>query len=150
MIPKSGDRFSDKIMLQRQVDGAKGRLRMRAITIGVLALASVALGGCFEGPKGDKGDTGPAGIAGSPGPAGPAGARGEKGDKGDRGEKGEKGDAGAAGAAAAAPFRVVQGSGDSVTCEANETLVSLVCKDGAPTGEKCPSATGATGLCARK
>jgi len=61
-------------------------------------------------------------MAGSAGPAGPPGPRGEKGEKGD------------AGAPAPASFRVVQGSGDSVTCNADEELVSLVCNEGSPSG----------------
>jgi hypothetical protein len=87
---------------------------------------------------------------GALGPAGPTGAAGPKGDKGDKGDRGEKGDKGDAGAPAAVSVRVVQGSGDSVSCEANEELVSLVCKEGSPNGQKCSSAAGATGLCARK
>ena len=75
------------------------------------------------------------------GPAGLVGPRGEKGDKGDKGD---------AGARAAVAYRVVQGSGDSVSCNADEELVSLVCKDGSPNGPKCPAGTGATGLCVRK
>jgi hypothetical protein len=75
------------------------------------------------------------------GPAGPPGPRGEKGDKGDKGD---------ASAPAPVGYRVVQGTGDSVSCNANEALVSLVCKSGSPDGEKCPAGTGATGLCVRK
>jgi hypothetical protein len=44
----------------------------------------------------------------------------------------------------------VQGSGDSVSCNANEELVSLVCNEGGPSGHKCSTASGATGLCVRK
>jgi Collagen triple helix repeat (20 copies) len=98
---------------------------------------------------GPAGAVGPAGAAGPAGPAGPKGDRGHKGDKGDKGEKGDRGDKGEAGAPAVS-FRVVQGSGDGVSCNADETLVSLVCKEGSPNGEKCSSAAGATGLCARK
>ena len=54
-----------------------------------------------------------------------------------------------AGAPAAASFRVVQGSGDNVTCNVDEALVSLVCRSGSPDGEKCP-AGAANGLCVRK
>jgi hypothetical protein len=44
-------------------------------------------------------------------------------------------------------FRVVTGKG-GVLCANNETLVSLVCAEGAPDGSKCRS--DAVGLCARK
>ena len=49
---------------------------MRIVSVAVLLLASITLGGCFEGKQGPMG---PAGLAGSPGP---------KGDKGDTGERG--------------------------------------------------------------
>ena len=119
---------------------------MRAIT-GVFILASVTLGGCFEGPKGDRGDVGPAGVAGAAGPTGPAGPAGPPGPRGDKGDKGEKGDAGSPGPTS---YRVVQGSGSSVNCDANEDLVSLICKDGSPNGQMCPASNGAIGLCVRK
>ena len=122
---------------------------MRAITGAAVVLASMALGGCFEGPKGDKGDTGPTGIAGPMGPtgaAGPPGPAGPKGDKGDKGDRGEKGDAGAP---APASFRVVHGT-ESVSCNADEELVSLLCAIGGTDGQKCQAPAGAIGLCARK
>jgi hypothetical protein len=75
------------------------------------------------------------------GPAGAAGAQGVKGDKCDKGD---------AGVPAQAGYRVVQGSGDSVSCNADEELVSLVCKTGSPDGQKCPGGPGVTGLCVRK
>jgi hypothetical protein len=81
---------------------------------------------------------------GPPGPVGPAGTAGIKGDKGDKGEKGDNG------VTAPASFRVVGTSGDTVTCNADEELVSLICKDGSPNGQKCPTPGGATGLCVRK
>ena len=142
---------------------------MRAITGVVFLAASLTLGGCFEGPKGDRGDKGdaglaglpgpvgptgpagpagsmgPAGPAGSTGPAGPAGPTGAAGMKGDTGDKGDKGDPGAA-----APFRIVVGAGDTVTCNTDEELVSLICKEGSPNGRLCPAPGGATGLCVRK
>ena len=55
---------------------------MRFLTFVVLAVATLTLTGCFEGPKGEKGD---------PGVAGAQGPQGEKGDKGDKGEKGDPG-----------------------------------------------------------
>jgi len=185
-------RKPDRTVACTQLPGGWG---MRTITGAMVVIASIALAGCFEGPKGDKGDAGPAGIAGIAGPTGPsgpagakgdkgdtgpagvagqagptgaAGPRGDKGDKGDRGEagavgiagpagppgprgdKGEKGDKGDAGAPAPVSYRVVQGSGDSVSCNANEELVSLVCNEGSPNGHKCATAAGAIGLCVRK
>lgn len=125
---------------------------MRIITGVVLLATSVALGGCFEGPKGDKGDKGDAGIpgiggaAGPTGAAGPAGPTGPAGPAGPKGDKGDKGDAGAA----ALAFRIVTSGGDSVACNADEELVSLICKEGSPNGRTCPTAGGATGLCVRK
>ena len=123
---------------------------MRIITGLVLLAASVALGGCFEGPKGDKGDKGDAGIPGMPGAQGSAGPVGPVGPAGAAGPAGPKGDKGDAGATAQASFRVVTSGGDSVSCNADEVLVSLVCKEGSATGAKCATAGGATGLCARK
>ena len=123
---------------------------MRIITGVVLLAASVALGGCFEGPKGDRGDKGDAGIPGMAGSAGPTGQAGPAGPPGPAGPKGDKGDKGDAGAAAPAAFRVVTSGGDSVACNADEELVSLICKDGSPNGRTCPTAGGATGLCVRK
>src|SRR5215467_4276762 len=126
---------------------------MRTITGAVLLAATLALGGCFEGPKGDKGDKGDAGIPGVPGAAGPpgsagtAGAAGPAGPAGPAGAKGDKGDKGDAGAPAPAAFRIVAGSGDTVACNANEELVSLICKEGSPTGRTCPPPGAATGLC---
>jgi hypothetical protein len=38
----------------------------------------------------------------------------------------------------------------TVTCEEGETLVSVVCSEGAPDGAGCPHATQTTGLCVRK
>jgi hypothetical protein len=129
---------------------------MRIITGVVLLAASLALGGCFEGPKGDKGDKGDAGIPGMPGsqgaagaagPAGPAGPGGPAGPAGPKGDKGDKGDKGEAGAAPPAAFRVV--TGETVSCNAGEELVSLICQSGSPNGHTCPPG-GATGLCVKK
>ena len=72
-------------------------------TIAILLLASVTLGGCFEGKQGPPGPPGPPGPAGPPGPPGPpgaigpagaAGAAGAVGQAGAKGEAGAKGDAG--------------------------------------------------------
>jgi hypothetical protein len=51
-------------------------------TLVVLCVATITLGGCFEGPKGDKSDPGAAGAAGppgEPGKTGPAGVAGKDG-----------------------------------------------------------------------
>jgi hypothetical protein len=77
-----------------------------------------------------------------PGAQGPAGAQGPQGKPGDKGEKGDKGDPGS-------NLRTVQADG-SVTCEANETLVSIFCPGGgAPDGAKCGT-TPTVGLCMKK
>ena len=90
------------------------------------------------GDKGEKGDRGEKGDTGK----GDKGDRGDKGDKGDRGEKGEKGDPGMA-------VRAVQVD-RAVTCDADETLVSVFCPSGgAPDGAKCPTLP-TVGLCLRK
>jgi collagen triple helix repeat protein len=96
----------------------------------VLFSIAVALSGC-SGPQGPAGAQGPKGEKGDPGPIG---------EKGDPGPKGEKGDSGPT------IFRVVTGN-PSVSCAANEILVSLVCVAGAPDGSKCTS--NAVGLCIR-
>jgi hypothetical protein len=85
----------------------------------------------MAGAKGDKGD------------------RGDKGDKGEQGDRGEKGDKGDKGDSGGANIRVVQ-SYDALSCDANETLVSVFCPAGGTAdGAKCPS-TPAIGLCMRK
>jgi hypothetical protein len=115
---------------------------------------SLCLAGCGRdpGPKGDPGPQGPAGpqgaqgIQGVAGVQGPAGAQGPQGPQGTPGEKGDKGEKGEP---AAVNVRAVQADG-SVSCEANETLVSVFCPSGgASDGAKC--ATSPTvGLCLKK
>jgi Collagen triple helix repeat (20 copies) len=135
---------------------------MRIFPILVIGLA-LSLAGCGRdpGPKGEPGAQGPAGPqgaqgiqgvagvqgqTGAQGPQGAQGAPGEKGEKGDKGEKGEKGDKGDS---AAAGLRSVQVDG-AVSCEANETLVSVFCPSGgAADGAKC-AAPPTVGLCLRK
>jgi hypothetical protein len=72
---------------------------------------------------------------GQQGPTGPQGPPGEK------GPQGEKGEAGASG------MRVL--TGENVTCNQDETLVSLICASGSPDGARCPSGGNATALCMR-
>ena len=106
-------------------------------SIVILLLASVTLGGCFEGPQGPPGPQGSAGVAGQ---AGPKGDKGDKGDSGQRGPAGPKGEAGAKGepgpaglpgtpgpaGAPGATGRVVTCAGPScsVQCNPGEVLVS--------------------------
>lgn len=137
---------------------------MKAVTVVFVAAIALALAGCGRdpGPKGDPGPQGPAGpqgaqgIQGIPGPQGQPGAqgaqgaqgvpgpKGDKGDKGDRGEKGDKGDKGET-----ANLRAVEGD-TSVSCEASEVLVSVVCPSGgAPDGARCAAAP-TVGLCLKK
>jgi hypothetical protein len=123
---------------------------MRIFPILVVGIA-ISLAGCGRepGPKGDPGPQGPAGpqgaqgIQGVPGPQGQAGAQGPQGPQGPKGEKGDKGEA------ASVNVRAVQADGP-VSCEANETLVSVFCPSGgAPDGAKCGT-TPSVGLCLRK
>jgi hypothetical protein len=122
------------------------------LAIGVALMVS----GCGRdpGPKGDPGAQGPAGpqgaqgIQGVPGAQGQVGAQGPQGPQGAPGAKGEKGDKGDKGEAAPA-FRAVQADG-AVTCDASETLVSVLCPSGgAPDGVKCAT-TPTVGLCLKK
>ena len=123
---------------------------MRIFPIFIVGVAlSLAACGRDPGPKGEPGPQGPAGpqgaqgVPGAQGLQGPQGAPGEKGEKGDKGDKGDKSDA------ATIKLGAVQSDG-SVTCEANETLVSVFCPSGgAPDGAKCGTAP-TVGLCLQK
>src|ERR1700682_1603381 len=90
-------------------------LRMNIFPVLVVGLAlSLAACGRDPGPKGD------------PGPQGPAGPQGAQGVQGDA----ETGNLRAVQArAATVSVRAVQADG-SVSCEANETLVSVFCPSG--------------------
>jgi hypothetical protein len=112
-----------------------------------------------QGPPGPPGPAGPQGEAGLQGPAGPQGVRGETGPPGAPGPKGEPGppgSAGPAGPAANVSLRSFDVNGDSFACEANEVLVSAICKDaGGPpilqgATARCAGAAGIVGLCMRK
>jgi len=116
-----------------------------------IVVTMFALAGCgqptpgAQGPAGAQGPVGPAGPQGPVGPGGPQGPQGPAGAPGVNGPPGPKGDPGAALA-----LRVVTGT-DTVQCRDDETLVSLLCANGAPDGSKCASAgTAVTGLCMRK
>jgi hypothetical protein len=126
---------------------------MRMFSILILGLSlSLAACGRDPGPKGDPGPQGPAGpqgaqgiqgVAGSQGPAGAQGPQGPQGTPGEKGDKGDKGDFGTSN------VRAVQSDG-TVTCEANETLVSVFCPSGgAPDGAKC-GASPTVGVCLKK
>jgi hypothetical protein len=126
---------------------------MRLLPVLTIAV-SLLLAACGRepGPKGDTGPQGPAGpqgaqgiqgVAGQQGSAGPQGPQGPQGTPGEKGEKGDKGDPGTAN------LRPVQADG-AVSCDANETLVSVFCPSGgAPDGAKCGT-TPTIGLCLRK
>jgi hypothetical protein len=113
-----------------------------------------------QGPAGPAGPAGPEGKAGLQGPAGPQGVRGEPGPPGPPGPKGEQGPAGPPGAAgpagAAANLRAFDATGETFACEANETIVSAICKGGSggPTLQdgtvRCAGSSGIAGLCVRK
>jgi collagen triple helix repeat protein len=91
------------------------------------------LTGCFEGPQGPPGQVGPPGPIGPqgmPGQRGPEGARGELGPIGPQGPQGPKGDRGEPGSPGTSKIRLVQESGDSLTCDEDEVLASVICSDG--------------------
>ncbi|MGA7994388.1 MAG: collagen-like protein, partial [Bradyrhizobium sp.] len=86
------------------------------------------------------------GVQGVPGAQGQAGPQGPQGPQGAAGAKGDTGPAGPAGASA---LRLVQADG-AVSCEADETLVSVFCPTGgAADGAKCGT-TPTIGLCLKK
>src|ERR1700726_733653 len=108
-------------------------LRMSIFPVLVVGLAhSLAACGRDPGPKGDPGPQGPAGPQGTQGEQGIPGAQGQagaQGPQGPQGAPGEKGDKGEKGDAATVNVRAVQDDG-SISCEANETLVSVFCPSG--------------------
>src|SRR5690242_17014073 len=108
---------------------AEGEEQMR-MALGTMVLAAFLLAACSgpQGQQGQKGDQGP------PGP---------QGQKGDQGPPGPPGPAGTAG------LRVVSGE-KTVSCNSDETLVSVICSAGAPDGAGCSAGSTATGLCMRK
>src|SRR5215203_3964170 len=140
-------------------------------TILLSAFIALALAGCSDpapGPQGAAGPPGPEGPAGPPGPAGPQGSQGQQGpvgaqgpagpsgQRGDQGLQGPPGPPGPPGPAGTATqietklqMRTVTGV-ESVNCNDNEVLASLICSAGAPDGSKCPAGATATGLCIPK
>jgi hypothetical protein len=123
---------------------------MRRILVAVLMGTALTLAGCGRdpGPKGETGPQGPAGPQGAQGVQGVAGAQGQQGPQGPQGPQGAPGAKGDPGPASTS-IRSVQVSGE-VSCDANETLVSVFCPSGgAPDGAKCGSGP-AIGLCLKK
>ena len=114
--------------------------------LAVMMSLSLAACGREPGPKGDPGPQGPAGPQGAQGiqgVAGPQGQQGPQGPQGPQGKLGNKGDPGTMN------LRSVQADG-AVSCDANETLVSVFCPSGgAPDGAKCGT-TPTVGLCIKK
>jgi hypothetical protein len=125
-----------------------------AVVVGLaLTLAACGRDPGPSGPKGEPGAQGPAGpqgaqgVQGVPGAQGQPGPQGPQGPQGAPGAKGDKGDAGPAGASSA--VRSVQADGP-VSCDADETLVSVFCPSGgAADGAKC-GITPTIGLCLKK
>jgi hypothetical protein len=111
----------------------------------MMSLSLVACGR-EPGPKGDPGPQGPAGPQGAQGIQGVAGPQGQQGPQGPQGPQGKPGDKGDPGTT---NLHSVQADG-AVSCDANETLVSVFCPSGgAPDGAKCGT-TPTVGLCIKK
>jgi hypothetical protein len=131
---------------------------MKRIAVAVVVGLAMTLAACGRdpgpaGPKGEPGAQGPAGPQGAQGAQGVPGAQGQSGPQGPQGPqgapgaKGDKGDAGPA--AASSPVRSVQADG-AVSCDGDETLVSVFCPSGgAADGAKCGT-TPTVGLCLKK
>jgi hypothetical protein len=128
---------------------------MKKIAVAAVVGLALTLAACGRdpgpaGPKGDPGAQGPAGPQGAQGVQGVPGAQGQPGPQGPQGPQGApgaKGDTGPAGASSA--VRSVQADG-AVSCEADETLVSVFCPSGgAADGAKCGT-TPTVGLCLKK
>ena len=137
----------------------------RFATVLALGLATVSLGGCFDGPKGDKGDKGDAGPVG---PRGPQGELGRTGPVGAPGNDGKDGAPGPAGPGSAVYAKTIDSSGCSPVgctseCGTNEVIAAATCLAGDSTTlqpsihaagfwtASCPApATGIVLLCAKK
>ena len=123
---------------------------MKRILVACIAGLALTLAACGRdpGPKGETGPQGPAGPQGAQGVQGVAGAQGQQGPQGPQGTPGAKGEKGEAGQAGSV-VRSVQADG-AVSCDANETLVSVFCPSGgAADGAKCGT-TPTVGLCLKK
>ena len=108
------------------------------IAVRTMALATFLLVAC-SGPQG------PQGQAGAPGEKG---AKGDQGLPGPMGPKGDQGPPGPAGSAGTVGLRIVSGE-KTVSCNADEVLVRVICSEGVPDGAGC-SAGSPTGLCMHK
>ncbi len=123
----------------------------------VVAFAALLLlTGCYEGPQGPPGATGARGPIGPQGATGARGQDGERGPLGPVGPQGPKGDRGEPGAPGTAiGIRLVQNTGDTLTCNEGEVLASVRCGDGSVANvtqnrsAKCPTA-GLVGICMRQ
>jgi hypothetical protein len=84
------------------------------------------------------------------------GEKGEVGARGPQGARGEPGPSGPAGPPGATGLRAFDVSTQTAVCEANEVLVSALCKggEGPPvlegTTARCNSGNGIVGLCIRR
>jgi hypothetical protein len=107
-------------------------------TLLAVALASLLLTACGQGPQGLEGQAGPQGERGAVGPTGPMGPKGDPGTQGPPGLRGES--------SPGSKFRMVVGD-KTVSCNADEVLVSIACSTGAPDGPSCPKASTTRGLC---
>jgi hypothetical protein len=127
---------------------------MKKIAVAVVIGIALTLAACGRdpgpaGPKGDAGAQGPAGPQGAQGVQGVPGAQGQAGPQGPQGPQGTPGAKGDAGPAGTSALRSVQADG-AVSCEADETLVSVFCPTGgASDGAKCGTAP-TVGLCLKK
>jgi hypothetical protein len=126
-----------------------GATRQQAKRLGV------PLGAGPQGMRGEVGSAGQPGAPGAPGVPGAAGERGQMGMQGPQGERGEPGPPGPAAPAGASNLRAFEVTGDTASCQANEILVSALCKDGGgqPVLQNgratCAGASGIVGLCIR-
>jgi hypothetical protein len=98
-------------------------------TLVVLCVATITLGGCFEGPKGDKGDPGAAGAVGPPGEPGKTGPAGVAGKDGRDGAPGPAGP-GSAIYAKTLDSNACGSIGCTSECEAGEIIASVTCLSG--------------------
>jgi hypothetical protein len=124
---------------------------MKKLFPAVIVALALTLSGCGRdpGPKGETGPQGPAGPQGAQGVQGVPGVQGQAGAQGPQGPQGAPGEKGAKGDAASLNARAVQGD-NTVSCDANETLVSVFCPSGgAPDGAKCATSP-AVGMCLGK
>ncbi len=127
---------------------------MKRIAVAVVVGFALTLAACVKDPgpacpKGDPGAQGPAGPQGAQGVQGIPGVQGQAGPQGSQGPQGAPGAKGDAGPAGASAVRSVQADG-AVSCDGDETLVSVFCPSGgAPDGAKCGT-TPTVGLCLKK